>query len=174
MLPSGKRKLSSATPNPRDSQIRNIRQSAWLPSSNLKVKFARASIMVPCTFTRSVAKLNGPKVSFNRSEAVEIILVAQDWKEGWEKSLRKEDYSTSGYIGQGTSKRVIYVCLDCQSLNKCFSTNIQVVDRLDLTMRTTCWGSYLMVNLLSKMLVFLKQNLRTWSKERHSEAALKI
>ena len=73
-------------------------------------------MMVPCTFTRSVAELIGPKVLFNRSEAVETILVAEDWKEGWEKSLRKEDYSTSGFIGRGTSKRVIYVCssLPCQ------------------------------------------------------------
>ena len=31
--------------------------------------------MVPCTFTRLVAKLDGPKVSFNRSEEVETILV---------------------------------------------------------------------------------------------------
>jgi hypothetical protein len=119
LLPSGKRKLSSAAPNPRDSQIRNIRQSAWLPPaarSSSKVQFARKSMMVPCTFTRSVAELNGPEVSFNHSKAVETILVAEDWKEGWEKSLRKEDYSTSGFIGQGTSKRVIYVCssLPCQ------------------------------------------------------------
>lgn len=111
--PSGKRKLSSATPNPRDSQIRNIRQSAWPPrsSSNVQiVKFTRTSMMVPCTFTRMVSELIGPNVYFNRSEAVETILVSEDWKEGWEKSLRKEDYSTSGFIGRGTSKRVIYVC----------------------------------------------------------------
>ena len=121
MLSSGKRKLSlasaSAAQNPRASQIRNVRQSAWplRPSSKVQFKFARASIMVPCTFTRSIAELNGPKVSFNHSEAVETILVAagEDWKEGWQKSLRKEDYSTSGYIGRGTSKQVIYVCLPC-------------------------------------------------------------
>jgi hypothetical protein len=113
MLPvsSSKRKLSSAAPNPRDSQIRNIRQSAWpKPSSNLKVQFSRKSMMVPCNFTRSVSELIGPNVCFNRSEVVETILVADDWKEGWEKSLIKEDYSTSGFIGRGASKRVIYVC----------------------------------------------------------------
>jgi hypothetical protein len=77
-------------------------------------------MMVPCTFTRLVAELDGPKVSFNRSEAVETILVAEDWEEGWEKSLRKEDYSTSGYIGRGTSKRVIYVCFPCQYSCECF------------------------------------------------------
>jgi hypothetical protein len=42
---------------------------------------------------------------------IETILIAKDWQEGWEKSLRKEDYSKSGYIGQGTSKRVVYVCI---------------------------------------------------------------
>ena len=88
MLPSGKRKLSSAAPNPRDSRIRNIRQSAWPPSSKVNIQFARASTMVPCTFTRLVAELDGPKVSFNRSEAVETILVAEDWEKGWQMSLR--------------------------------------------------------------------------------------
>ena len=59
--------------------------------------------MVPCTFTCSVAELDGPKVLFNHSEEVETTLVAaEDWKEGWGKSLQKEDYSTSGFIGRGT------------------------------------------------------------------------
>lgn len=173
MLHSGKRKLSSAAPNPRDSQIRNVRQSAWLPmsSSKARVQFTRKSMMVPCTFSRSVAELDGPKVSFNHSEVIETILVAEDWKEGWEKSLRKEDYSSSGFIGRGTSKRVIYVCslanLPCQYSAK-------IVDRHDFKMRSTCWGSYMMVNLPSKILAFSKQNLRTWFKVRNSEVALKI
>ena len=66
--------------------------------------------MVPCNFTCLDSEIIEPNVSFNRSEMIETILVAEDWKEGWEKSLRKEDYSTSGFIGRGTSKRVIYVC----------------------------------------------------------------
>ena len=126
--------------------------------------------MVPCTFTRLVAKLDGPKVSFNHSEEVETILVAEDWEEGWEKSLQKEDYSTSGYIGRGTSKRVIYVCLLCQSLN----VSTKIVDRLNFAMRSMRWGSYTMVNLPPIMLPFLKQNLRIWFKVRHSEVALRI
>ena len=66
-------------------------------------------MMVPCNFTCLDSEIIGLNVSFNHSETVETILVAEDWKEGWENSLRKEDYSTSGFIGWGTSKRVIYV-----------------------------------------------------------------
>lgn len=68
--------------------------------------------MVPCTFTRLVSSINGPDITFSRSETVETILIADDWKEGWERSLRKEDYDKSGYIGQGSSKRVIYVSFE--------------------------------------------------------------
>ncbi|KAM6501725.1 hypothetical protein JOM56_001702, partial [Amanita muscaria] len=85
-----------------------VRKSAWRPSSSSKLSFARNSIMVPCTFRRLVATIDGPDVIFSRSESIETILIAEDWREGWDKSLRKEDFSKSGYIGQGTSKRVIY------------------------------------------------------------------
>ena len=68
--------------------------------------------MVPCTFTRLVSSISGPVITFSCSEIVETILVAEDWKEGWEKYLRKEDYNNSGYIGQGSSKRVIYVSFE--------------------------------------------------------------
>ena len=156
MLPSSsKRKLSSAAPNPRDSRIRNIRQSAWFPSSNLKVQFARASVMVPCTFTRLVAKLDGSKVSFNRSEAIETILVAEDWKEGWEKSLRKEDYSTSGYIGRGTSKRVIYVCSPSQYYSWMFLLRL-------LTGSILQWG--VCVGTVIWWSIFHQKYLRSWSR----------
>ncbi|KAF8811671.1 hypothetical protein BYT27DRAFT_7088937 [Phlegmacium glaucopus] len=64
--------------------------------------------MVPCTFRRLVAKIDGPDVLFSHSETIKTILIAEDWQEGWEKSLRKEDYSKSGYVGQGMSKCVIY------------------------------------------------------------------
>ena len=108
-LQSSKHKLSDAATNPRESGVRNIRKSAWLPSSKSPM-FARSSAMTPCTFTRLDAHIEGPTVIFTQSETISTILVADDWKEGWEKSCRKEDYSQSGYIGRGTSKRVIYVC----------------------------------------------------------------
>lgn len=54
------------------------------------------------------------------------------------------------------------------------NVSTKIVDRLDFAMRSTCWGSYMMVNLPSKMLAFSKQNSGTWFKESHSEAALKI
>jgi hypothetical protein len=107
-LRSSKHKLSNAATNPRESGVRNIRKSAWPPSS--KALFARSSAMTPCTFTRSDAHIEGPTVIFTHSETISTIFVADDWKEGWEKSRRKEDYSQSGYIGRGASKRVIYVC----------------------------------------------------------------
>jgi len=108
---SGKRKLSSASANlnPHDG-MRNIRKSAWRASTNnTKISFVRDSSMEPCTFTRFVSSIDGPDITFSHSETVETILIAQDWKTGWEMSLQKEDYSKSGYIGQGSSKRVIYV-----------------------------------------------------------------
>ena len=55
--------------------------------------------MTPCTFTWSDAHIEGPTVIFTHSETISTILVADDWKKGWEKSCRKEDYSQSGYIG---------------------------------------------------------------------------
>ena len=67
--------------------------------------------MVPCTFIRSVAEVLGPSVIFSSSELTETIYLAGDWKDGWEKSLRKEEYGDSGYIGKGSAKRVIYVYL---------------------------------------------------------------
>jgi hypothetical protein len=74
--------------------------------------FSLDPIMVPCTFRRSVSSIDGPDITFSRSETIETILIAEDWQEGWEKSLRKEDYNKTGYIGQGTSKRMIYVCFE--------------------------------------------------------------
>jgi len=102
---SGKRKLSSASAS--NSGMRNVRTSAWRPPTS-KISFVRNPIMVPYTFRRSVSSIDGPDITFLRSETIETILIAKDWQEGWEKTLRKEDYSNSGYIGQGTSKRVIY------------------------------------------------------------------
>jgi hypothetical protein len=53
------------------------------------------------------------------------------------------------------------------------NVSTKIVDRLDFAMRSTYWDSYMMVNLPSKILAFLKQNLRTWFKVRHSEAGSK-
>ena len=108
-LQSGKHKLSGASANPHDFRIHNIHKSAWLPSS--KVSFAQNSFMVPCTFTCLVSMIDGPVVTFLHSEKIETILVADDLQKGWKMSLQKEDYSKYGYIGQGTLKRVIYVCM---------------------------------------------------------------
>ena len=109
-MTSGKRKLSSASANltPHDG-MRNVRTSAWrVPKP--KISFVRNPTMVPCNFRRLVSSIDGPDITFSRSETIETILIAEDWEEGWEKSLQKEDYSKSGYIGRGTSKHVIYVC----------------------------------------------------------------
>ena len=88
--------------------MRNIRKSAWRAPIS-KISFVRNSVMIPCTFRRFVSSIVGPDITFSHSETVETILVADDWQKGWKMSLQKEDYSKSGYIGQGTSKRVIYV-----------------------------------------------------------------
>ena len=53
------------------------------------------------------------------------------------------------------------------------NVSTKIVDRLDFAMRSTYWDSYMMVNLPSKILAFLKQNLRTWFKVTHSEAGSK-
>jgi hypothetical protein len=107
---TGKRKLSAATADSHGSMPRNIRKSAW-PNPRPKAKFVRDPLMVPCTFIRSVAEVLGPSVIFSSSELTETIYLAGDWKDGWEKSLRKEEYGDSGYIGKGSAKRVIYVYL---------------------------------------------------------------
>jgi hypothetical protein len=65
--------------------------------------------MLECIFTRLTAVIEGPKVIFTRSETIETIFVAEDWHDGWEKQRCKEDFSQTGYIGCGTTKRVIYV-----------------------------------------------------------------
>ena len=114
VLQSGKCKISSASVNPHDSGICNVHKSAWPPSS--KVSFAQNSFMVPCTFMCLVSMIDGPIVTFSHSKTIEIILMAEDWQEGWEISLQKEDYSKLGYIGQGTSKHVIYVILNVGSV----------------------------------------------------------
>jgi hypothetical protein len=80
-----------------------------------------------------VSTIDGPAITFSRSETIETILIAEDWQEGWEKSLRKEDYSKSGYIGRGTSKRVIYVCFYHEHL-ECLLMNL---GRLGLEMWST-------------------------------------
>jgi hypothetical protein len=72
--------------------------------------------MVLCMFTRENAKVAGPDVLFTCSDETEVILVADDWRNGYEKSLRKEDYSETGYIGRGSAKQVIYVCFVCVSV----------------------------------------------------------
>jgi hypothetical protein len=56
-----------------------------------------------------VSSIDGPDITFSRSETNEMILIAEDWLQGWERSLQKEEYNKSGYIGRGTSKRMIYV-----------------------------------------------------------------
>ena len=111
-LQSSKRKLSSATVNPRDSGFRNVRKSAWPPASS-KPKFSRSPQMVTTTFMRTTADIVGPIVFFADSDKIETIDIANDWRGGYKKYLQKEDYSKTGYIGQGSAKQVIYVRCYC-------------------------------------------------------------
>jgi hypothetical protein len=110
--PSSKWKLSSATPNPQELGVRNIQKSAWPPSIAACLKFARNSNMVSCTFTRQIAELDGAIVNFKSSSIIETILIAEDWLDGWEMSQPKEPFGDTGYIGCGSAKWVIYVCLE--------------------------------------------------------------
>lgn len=53
-------------------------------------------------------------VKFTRSSTVEIIEIATDWKKGYKLLLDSEDglvtnYYHTGFIGQGYTKRAIYV-----------------------------------------------------------------
>lgn len=65
--------------------------------------------MVSCTFTRQIAELNGPSVTFKFATTTETILIADDWLTGLKMSEKKEPFGNTGYIGSGTAKRVIYV-----------------------------------------------------------------
>ena len=88
--------------------MRNVRTSAWRAPSS-KITYARNPLMVPCTFQRLVSSIEGPDITFSRSKTIEKILIAEDWYKGWNKFLEKEDHFKSGYIRQGTSKRMVYV-----------------------------------------------------------------
>lgn len=65
--------------------------------------------MVMSTFMRTSAKIAVPTVSFTNSDESETIYIANDWRGGYTKYLKKEDYSKTGYIGRGSAKQVIYV-----------------------------------------------------------------
>ena len=105
-IPSTKCKLSTASTDV--TPMCNIHTSAWRAPSS-KISYVRNPLMVPCTFRRLVSSIEGPDITFVRSETIEMILIAEDWYEGWNKFLEKEDHFKSGYIGQGTSKHMVYV-----------------------------------------------------------------
>jgi len=146
--------------------MRNIRKSAWRASTS-KISFVRNSVMIPCTFRHFVSSIVGSDVTFSHSEMVETILIADDWQKGWEMCQQKEDYSKSGYIGQGTSKRVIYVC-SIQLISTLWYLN-----RLVLQMWNMHWDSCMTEGLPKRMVISFKWNMRTWSKVMYFVKALR-
>lgn len=88
-----------------------VRLSAWRPRAP---QFSRnPPRLLEYQFKRYTVEFDGVniKLSLKRAANLESICIASDWKTGLAKCSRKEDFSSTGFIGRGSSKNVVYVRL---------------------------------------------------------------
>ena len=90
--------------------------SAWWPNIAAAPVYVRNPPMREYSFTRTTAKVGkAGGVVFSTSSEEEGIEIATDWPEGelmWKDS---EPFRQTGFIGQGYTKRAIYVCVTTHS-----------------------------------------------------------
>lgn len=163
---SGKRKLSSAAQaDPRESGGRNVRKSAWPKQKTEAHKLSKFPALISCSFTRLTASLDGPDVTFIQSNTVESILIAENWKEGWENSQDGKPFEKTGYIGHRAVKRVIYV-----SPNAFLpAMDILTSHRHNSTGKNMHWvkAGIISAQMRSRiMLAYFEGSLRTLSREK--------
>ncbi|KAG6866888.1 hypothetical protein C0993_007387 [Termitomyces sp. T159_Od127] len=90
-----------------ESAARHIRQSAW--PKLLKAKVYTWNLeMIQCSFKRRTASIDGPVISWNDSDKIEVIQIPRNWIDGHKKAKAHQDFKGSGYIGSGSAKQVIY------------------------------------------------------------------
>jgi hypothetical protein len=105
-----------------------ILYSAWRPIPDIAAPVhTRNPEMTEYEFTciAAVYKTDGT-VNFTTSSETERISIASDWAEGEEKWKGKKEYHNTGFIGQGFTKRAIYVCSIFLASVKYFLKNLIV------------------------------------------------
>ena len=81
-------------------------------------RWSRDPPMAMYTFTHLIAAISPcGEVTLERSSEDEKIEIAVDWLLGEEAFLSNQPYHATGFIGCGTTKRAIYVCISSTKLS---------------------------------------------------------
>ncbi|KAJ7891731.1 hypothetical protein B0H13DRAFT_2276905 [Mycena leptocephala] len=93
-----------------------VRKSAYVPRRVVSQapppgpRFSRNPLMFTCMFKRYAGTIKGGRTVYSipHDAEWEPIQIAIDWRDGLKKSKRGEAFHETGYIGAGSTKRVIY------------------------------------------------------------------
>ena len=68
-------------------------------------------LLDPCDFVQFIATNHANYATFSQSNEKAVINVATDWYDGKQKAATGQSHYDTGYIGKGSTKIAIYVCM---------------------------------------------------------------